>query len=123
ARSARTTPDALAITIGSGKARTFSLLWEKSRHLAGGLAALGVVKGDRIALVLHGQVEHADAMVAWSLLGAGVVCVRARGSRRRQGGQDRPGVARSGRTCRRDGGLLAAGCGVRLAGGLAVDAG
>ena len=77
ARSADATPDALALSIGTGNARTFALLWEKSRHLAGGLAALGVVKGDRIALLLHGQVEHADAMVACSLLGAAFVSLEA----------------------------------------------
>jgi acyl-CoA synthetase (AMP-forming)/AMP-acid ligase II len=77
ARGAGATPDAPALAIGSGKPRTFALLWEKSRRLAVGLARLGVVKGDRLALLLSGQAEHADAMVACSLLGAPFVSLEA----------------------------------------------
>lgn len=71
ARQAMSRPTAEATMIGrSPKARVYGVLWERAQRLAAGLARLGIGAGDRIALVTGGELEHADAMVACSLLGA-----------------------------------------------------
>jgi carnitine-CoA ligase len=69
AREASRAPEAPASLI-AGTARSHALLWDKAQRLAAGLSKLGIVAGDRIALVMAGEIEHADAMVACSLLGA-----------------------------------------------------
>jgi acyl-coenzyme A synthetase/AMP-(fatty) acid ligase len=53
---------------------------DKAQRLAAGLSKLGIVAGDRIALVTAGEIEHVDAMIACSLLGAVFVSVDPRAS-------------------------------------------
>jgi acyl-CoA synthetase (AMP-forming)/AMP-acid ligase II len=73
AREARRTPEAPAGSVDGAvgrEPRTYGLLWDKGRRLAAGLSKLGIVAGDRIALMLAGELELADAMVACSVIGA-----------------------------------------------------
>ena len=81
AREASRVPEAPAIPIAGAAgrhARSYGLLWDKAQRLAAGLSKLDIVAGDRIALVMDGEIEHADAMVACSLLGALFVSVDPR---------------------------------------------
>lgn len=68
ARKASLEPDAPARL--ARRARTYGQLRDKAERLAAGLVKLGIGRSDRIALVLGDEVEHADAIVACSLLGA-----------------------------------------------------
>ena len=73
AREASRTPEAPAFLVAGAagrEPRSYGLLWDKAQRLAAGLSKLGVVAGDRIALMTAGEIEHADAIVACSLLGA-----------------------------------------------------
>jgi len=71
ARQASRAPTAEATLFARrSKARTYGALWERARRLATGLARLGISGGDCIALVISSEQDHADAMVACSLLGA-----------------------------------------------------
>src|SRR5262245_31053251 len=76
ARRADDAPDVLATLTRRG-VRTYRQLWDKAQRLAAGLARLGVARGDRIALVTGNEMEHIDAMVACSLLGAVFVSMKS----------------------------------------------
>ena len=75
ARKAGQEPDAPA-KLTRRKARTYGQLWDKAGRLAAGLLKLGIGQSDRIALVLVDEVEHADTIVACSLLGAVFVSLK-----------------------------------------------
>ncbi len=75
ARKAGQEPDAPA-RLTRRKARTYGQLWDKAGRLAAGLLKLGIGRSDRIALVLGDEVEHADTIVACSLLGAVFVSLK-----------------------------------------------
>jgi 2-furoate---CoA ligase len=66
---AERTPEALAIVDGERRA-TYAELLEQVRAAAGGLAALGVVPGDRVAAALKNRMETAVLYWASQWLGA-----------------------------------------------------
>ncbi|MEX2392896.1 MAG: AMP-binding protein, partial [Actinomycetota bacterium] len=49
---------------------TFGEMHDRTEALAGGLASLGVTKGDRVATILPNRIEHVDVMFACARLGA-----------------------------------------------------
>ena len=62
-------PEALAIVDGEQRA-TYAELLERARSAAGGLAALGVAPGDRVAAALKNRIETAVLYWASQWLGA-----------------------------------------------------
>ena len=65
----RETPDALAFACG-GERLTYGRLLEEASRLAAGLAAEGLVPGDRVAFVLPAGLEFVRGFAAASLAGA-----------------------------------------------------
>jgi carnitine-CoA ligase len=53
-----------------GETRTFGQMQERAERLAGGLASLGVTKGDRVASILPNCIEHVELIFACARLGA-----------------------------------------------------
>lgn len=62
-------PHALALIYGRTR-RTYAQLYERACRLASGLLALGVVRGDRIAVVLHNGPQFIEALFAAAKIGA-----------------------------------------------------
>lgn len=63
--------------------RTYANLWDNGRRIAGALAAEGMVKGERFALLLQNHPEFVDAMVGSSIAGTVYVPIdpRTRGDK------------------------------------------
>ena len=70
---AKVHPDRLAVVDGSARC-TYGELSRRSRTLAGALAARGVGKGDRIAILSENRAEYLETFLAASRLGAIVAC-------------------------------------------------
>ena len=62
-------PDALALTY-RGESATYAEVWRSARAAAGQLRALGVQRGDRVAIYLEKRLELVAAMFAASAAGA-----------------------------------------------------
>ncbi|QIE56708.1 ATP-dependent acyl-CoA ligase [Pikeienuella piscinae] len=75
AAQARRIPDRRFLTLTTGAARSFGEIDAASRRLAGGLARLGVGRGDRVLLMLPTSPEFVEAWFAASRLGAIIVSV------------------------------------------------
>ncbi len=69
AERARTNTDQVLIECVDDS-RTYAEMHQRAETLAGGLAALGVSKGDRVATILPNRIEHADLIFALARLGA-----------------------------------------------------
>jgi acyl-CoA synthetase (AMP-forming)/AMP-acid ligase II len=68
-RAAQTEPDRLAV-ICNGVSRSYAQVNDRARRLAGTLAALGVEKGDRVALWAANRAEFLEVLFGIPLLGA-----------------------------------------------------
>jgi fatty-acyl-CoA synthase len=77
ARHAHSRPDAVALRFG-GVSTTWRELDDRVRRLAAGLSARGVVKGDRVAVLMTNRPEFLEAVLAANLLGAIAVPVNFR---------------------------------------------
>lgn len=66
-------PQAIAIEAGA-RSLTYAGLDARVRALAGGLAARGIGRGDRIAILSENRVEYVELELAAALLGAIVAC-------------------------------------------------
>jgi fatty-acyl-CoA synthase len=77
ARHAHSRPDAVALRF-DGVSTTWRELDDRIRRLATGLSARGVVKGDRVAVLMTNRPEFAEAVLAANLLGAIAVPVNFR---------------------------------------------
>src|SRR4029453_12191841 len=62
-------PDAVAVAYGARRL-TYAALEERATRLANGLAALGVVRGDRVAALLHNCTQFVEALFATAKIGA-----------------------------------------------------
>jgi len=69
ARAAATTPERPAV-IFQGRTWTYAEVFDHALKLAGGLAALGVRKGDRVAFWIGNRAEFAEILFGVSMLGA-----------------------------------------------------
>ena len=69
ARHAHSRPDAVALRF-DGASTTWRELDDRIRRLATGLSARGVVKGDRVAVLMTNRPEFAEAVLAANMLGA-----------------------------------------------------
>jgi fatty-acyl-CoA synthase len=76
-RHARSRPDAVALRF-DGVSTTWGELDDRMRRLATGLSARGVVKGDRVAVLMTNRPEFVEAVLAANLLGAIAVPVNFR---------------------------------------------
>ncbi|WP_280401102.1 acyl-CoA synthetase [Nocardia carnea] len=76
-RRARLSPDKTAITFG-GNSTTYRDLDQRVTHLAHGLRAMGIRRGDRIALFSANHPAYLEALFACGLLGAIFVPLNAR---------------------------------------------
>jgi fatty-acyl-CoA synthase len=77
ARHAHSRPDGVALRFG-GVSTTWRELDDRVRRLAAGLSARGVVKGDRVAVLMTNRPEFLEAVLAANLLGAIAVPVNFR---------------------------------------------
>jgi fatty-acyl-CoA synthase len=77
ARRARMTPGKVAL-IQAGRSRTYAELAENTTRLAHGLAARGVIRGDRVAFLGLNSVELVEMMFATAKLGAVFVPLNTR---------------------------------------------
>jgi fatty-acyl-CoA synthase len=77
ARHAHSRPDAVALRF-DGVSTTWRELDDRLRRLATGLSAGGVVKGDRVAVLMTNRPEFLEAVLAANLLGAIAVPVNFR---------------------------------------------
>jgi fatty-acyl-CoA synthase len=77
ARHAHSRPDAVALRF-DGASTTWRELDDRMRRLAAGLSARGVVKGDRVAVLMTNRPEFLEAVLAANLLGAIAVPVNFR---------------------------------------------
>jgi len=77
ARHAHSRPDAVALRF-DGASTTWRALDNRIRRLATGLSARGVVKGDRVAVLMTNRPEFLEAVLAANLLGAIAVPVNFR---------------------------------------------
>jgi fatty-acyl-CoA synthase len=77
ARHAHSRPDAVALRF-DGVSVTWRELDDRLRRLAAGLSARGVVKGDRVAVLMTNRPEFLEAVLAANLLGAIAVPVNFR---------------------------------------------
>jgi fatty-acyl-CoA synthase len=77
ARHAHSRPDAVALRF-DGVSTTWRELDDRIRRLATGLSARGVVKGDRVAVLMTNRPEFIEAVLAANLLGAIAVPVNFR---------------------------------------------
>ena len=66
---AETDPNRLFVEC-AGERRTFAQMYDRAQRVAGGLAALGVKKGDRVASILPNTIAHVDLIFACTHLGA-----------------------------------------------------
>lgn len=76
-RSARAHPDRDALVFPDAR-YTFSELDHRARHVAQGLHALGVGRGDRVGLLATNSVEYVEAFFGIAYLGAVIVPLHAR---------------------------------------------
>ena len=86
AERARENPDLDVVTFedqGSVETRTYRDLWQNGQRLAAGLAAAGVNKGDRFALLIQNHPEFVELMVASAIIGSVIVPIdpRTRGNK------------------------------------------
>lgn len=72
------TPDAEAIVELDGPRITYQELWDRSARVAGGLAAAGVARGDRVAITLANGLDWCHAFFGVVMVGAVVVPVNTR---------------------------------------------
>jgi fatty-acyl-CoA synthase len=77
ARHAHSRPDAVALRF-DGASTTWRELDDRMRRLATGLSERGVVKGDRVAVLMTNRPEFIEAVLAANLLGAMAVPVNFR---------------------------------------------
>src|SRR6185369_5217692 len=70
-------PNAHAVVFGARKL-TYAALNERACRLANGLAALGVRRGDRVAVLLHNCTPFVEALFASAKLGAVFVPINFR---------------------------------------------
>jgi fatty-acyl-CoA synthase len=77
ARHAHSRPDAVSLRF-DGASTTWRALDDRLRRLATGLSARGVVKGDRVAVLMTNRPEFLEAVLAANLLGAIAVPVNFR---------------------------------------------
>ena len=77
ARHAHSRPDAVALRF-DGSSTTWRALDDRIRRLATALSARGVVKGDRVAVLMTNRPEFLEAVLAANLLGAIAVPVNFR---------------------------------------------
>jgi acyl-CoA synthetase (AMP-forming)/AMP-acid ligase II len=75
--SAREHPDRDALVFPTAR-YTFAQLDERARHVARGLHALGVRRGDRVGLLAAASVEYVEGFFGVSYLGAVIVPLHAR---------------------------------------------
>ena len=68
-RGRRAHPDRVALVLGE-EMRTHAALHDRAERLAAVLAAAGVGRGDRVALLLHNGLELPEALLACHVLGA-----------------------------------------------------
>jgi acyl-CoA synthetase (AMP-forming)/AMP-acid ligase II len=66
-------PDALAVAEVGGERVTYAQLWERASRVAGGLRAMGLERGDRVAIVLPNGLDWVLAF--WGAELAGLVAV------------------------------------------------
>jgi acyl-CoA synthetase (AMP-forming)/AMP-acid ligase II len=92
ARHAHSRPDAVALRF-DGVSTTWRELHDRLRRLATGLSARGVVKGDRVAVLMTNRPEFLEAVLAANLLGA--IAVPRRDRAPSAGGGDRRAGHRS----------------------------
>jgi fatty-acyl-CoA synthase len=78
AARARTHPSRVAIEEHGRDPITYAELARRTRQLAGGLAARGVGRGDRIAVLSENRAEYLELFIAAARLGAIVACQNAR---------------------------------------------
>jgi len=71
-------PNAEAVAEIGGERRTYLELWNRAARVAGGLRALGVRKGDRVAIRLPNSMAWVDAFFGTIMAGAAVVPVNTR---------------------------------------------
>ena len=76
-RGHRAHPDRAALVFG-GEQRTHAELHERAARLAAALAAGGVRRGDRVALLLHNGFEFVESLLACHRLGAIAVPINFR---------------------------------------------
>jgi len=69
---------AIAVLEVGGPELSYGELWERSSRVAGGLAAMGIDRGDRVAIRMGNGVDWVVAFFAVQLLGAVVVPVNTR---------------------------------------------
>jgi len=70
-------PDAVAVVFGARRL-TYAALDERACRLANGLAALGIGRGDRVAVLLHNCTPFVEALFATAKLGAVFVPINFR---------------------------------------------
>ena len=78
ARDALLYPRQVAVEVAGGPGLTYADLGERARRVAGGLAARGVGKGDRIAVMADSGLLFYDAYLGAMLLGAAAVPINTR---------------------------------------------
>ncbi|HXD53963.1 MAG TPA: AMP-binding protein [Solirubrobacteraceae bacterium] len=71
-------PGATAVLEVGGPSLTYGELWERAARVGGGLAALGVGRGDRVAIRMANGIDWVLAFFGVQLLGAVVVPVNTR---------------------------------------------
>jgi fatty-acyl-CoA synthase/long-chain acyl-CoA synthetase len=76
-RSAREHPERDALVFPTAR-HSFAELHHRARHVARGLHALGVGRGDRVGLLAANSIEYAEAFFAIAHLGAVIVPLNAR---------------------------------------------
>ena len=72
ARAARRWPDRIAL-IDGGRRRTYSELDERATRLARALCGLGLVPGERVAVVQENRIEYAETVIAIARAGGVLV--------------------------------------------------
>lgn len=86
AQRAEDLPDCDVLTFeneGTCETRTYRQLWDNGQRIAAGLAALGLQKGDRFALLIQNHPEFVETMIASAILGTVFVPIdpRTRGQK------------------------------------------
>jgi fatty-acyl-CoA synthase len=74
ANVARAYPERPALQDAGGLVRTFRAVDQRSNRIAGGLTALGIRPGDRIALLSENSLDYLEIMLACAKLGAILAC-------------------------------------------------
>src|SRR5690349_22800742 len=71
-------PDGEALVEVGGRRLTYRQLWDRAARVAGGLAAGGVARGDRVAILLPAGAQWVLAFLGIQLAGAVAVPVNTR---------------------------------------------